>query len=472
MNSVEKQKLINDAINFLAVSTPQINDDLFFHHCVEKLSSVYSVKYAFIALFTEDKSRIEALSFWSKDKIAKNFSHSIKNTPCSDILSLQKDLTIVDINQLYSNNVIFKNLNVNSYYGIPLKLLNSKVIGVLAICDDKKINLDNYETPVLSIFAKRIAIEIEKKQQYQKKIEHRLDEDSGSNFELMFESSFDGMLLMDKVHYFRANSAVLKMFGAESADELYNIHPSQFSPEKQPCGRLSFEIGNEIMATTLKQGYHRFEWVHKKMDTTLFWTEIFLTRLELDEKDIVLATIRDISKQKRLEKQLLEKNIELKKTSQTDGLTGLLNRITIEDAIRSEIYRVSRNKSIIFSSIMLDIDHFKHINDSYGHSEGDLVLRAISKLINNNKRKSDQLGRWGGEEFMILCPDTNLHGAMIQAEKIRKSIENISFELSGSITASFGVATYVFGEPADTYFTRIDDRLYEAKEYGRNQTVG
>ena len=186
----------------------------------------------------------------------------------------------------------------------------------------------------------------------------------------------------------------------------------------------------------------------------------------------MLVTIRDISKQKETESQLIEKNLMLKKLSQTDGLTGLLNRISIEHAIENEIYRISRYEQSLLSIIMFDLDHFKQINDNYGHAEGDLVLRTVSELIDENKRISDQAGRWGGEEFMIVCPNTNLKNARMLAEKLRKAIEEMTFELSGKITSSFGVASYDIGESAKKYCHRADERLYEAKDSGRNCVVG
>jgi len=186
----------------------------------------------------------------------------------------------------------------------------------------------------------------------------------------------------------------------------------------------------------------------------------------------VFGIFHDITKQKEAEQQLIEKNIELKKLSQQDGLTGLLNRVSIEMLIQSEMSRADRYNQDFISIIMFDLDHFKNVNDNYGHAEGDLVLRTVAKLVEDCKRTSDQVGRWGGEEFMILCPNTNLKGAMKHAEKLRKLIEYQDFELSGRITSSFGVATCLSGETVNQFCNRVDERLYEAKTSGRNRVVG
>ncbi len=186
----------------------------------------------------------------------------------------------------------------------------------------------------------------------------------------------------------------------------------------------------------------------------------------------VFGIFHDVTFQKNAEKQLLEKNKELKLLSSTDGLTGLLNRVTIESLLRDEIYRTGRYGNSDLAMIMFDLDHFKEINDSYGHQKGDEVLRMVSKLMGSLIRASDKAGRWGGEEFVITCPNTNLQGALIQADKLRQSIADAPIEGAGRVTASFGVVQFIEGETADSLISRADSLLYEAKDQGRNLVVG
>lgn len=120
---------------------------------------------------------------------------------------------------------------------------------------------------------------------------------------------------------------------------------------------------------------------------------------------------------------------------------------------------------------MFDIDHFKKVNDTYGHDVGDYVLESISKIIKTSVRETDIFARWGGEEFLILCAEINIENTEILAEKLRESIGTYNFENVGNITASFGVTIYDEKDDRDTFLKRVDEALYEAKENGRNRVV-
>lgn len=123
------------------------------------------------------------------------------------------------------------------------------------------------------------------------------------------------------------------------------------------------------------------------------------------------------------------------------------------------------------SFVILDIDHFKHINDQYGHSVGDEVLVNLCKLIQSKIRNTDALVRWGGEEFVILCSDTPIQNAQFLAEKLRMAIENTQLIKQQQVTCSFGIAEMVAGEDPKRLFERADKALYASKENGRNRVT-
>ena len=171
---------------------------------------------------------------------------------------------------------------------------------------------------------------------------------------------------------------------------------------------------------------------------------------------------QEIKKRKKLEK-------ELKKIAMFDRLTDVYNRYKLDMVLENQIKisdRYQRDLSIIF----LDIDKFKTINDTYGHEMGDLVLKKLSELILKNLRSSDIFGRWGGEEFLIICPETDLQKAVKVAEKLRKEIENFNFHNNlHQVTSSFGVVEHIPNETMKTLLHRADELLYKAKENGRNR---
>ncbi|MBN1518103.1 diguanylate cyclase [Candidatus Sumerlaeota bacterium] len=172
-------------------------------------------------------------------------------------------------------------------------------------------------------------------------------------------------------------------------------------------------------------------------------------------------------------KQLMENNRRLNRLSVQDPLTGLFNHRHLLDWLDIEFKRSDRNAEPL-SCIMIDIDHFKMINDSYGHKYGDFVLKTFSQIIQFNIRKVDIVGRYGGEEFLAILPATDLHGAINLAEKLRRIIENHSFRegmFETNLTASFGVASTSDERvaSADQLLAMSDKALYISKESGRNR---
>ena len=168
----------------------------------------------------------------------------------------------------------------------------------------------------------------------------------------------------------------------------------------------------------------------------------------------------DISKRKKLE-------AELQALAMTDVLTGIYNRRYFTQLLEKEMKRSQRYQTS-FSLVMFDIDHFKQVNDTYGHDVGDLVLKEVVSLIKTRIRKTDFFARWGGEEFIILLLNTSYEQAAILAESMRELLQNTSLPQVGRVTASFGVSSYQANESIDALLKRVDDLVYQAKRNGRN----
>ncbi len=180
--------------------------------------------------------------------------------------------------------------------------------------------------------------------------------------------------------------------------------------------------------------------------------------------DYLSTVARDISYQKRLEE-------ELRQRATHDALTGALNRAQFTEEAEQEIRRRQRYPRPL-SLVMFDIDHFKAVNDTHGHDVGDRVLQAVVERASGSLRESDLLARWGGEEFLVLLPETGLIGAASLAEKLRGELAESPIEPAGMVTASFGVAEHREGESFASLVKRADDRVYEAKRSGRNCVRG
>lgn len=190
----------------------------------------------------------------------------------------------------------------------------------------------------------------------------------------------------------------------------------------------------------------------------------------------VISLKWELSKNQRYQEELISinkllnlQNKQFEDLAKTDQLTGLLNRIGIRDALYDGLrdWKASRKP---FSLVMIDIDHFKQVNDTHGHDVGDQILSSSAQLFRENVRRSDYLARWGGEEFVLVCPDTDLHQAHVVAELLRKKLDASPVYRDLKVTASFGVAT--LSQPnLDHLFKCADEALYEAKHKGRNQVV-
>ncbi|WP_028450746.1 GGDEF domain-containing response regulator [Chitinibacter tainanensis] len=170
-------------------------------------------------------------------------------------------------------------------------------------------------------------------------------------------------------------------------------------------------------------------------------------------------------------KELIEKNKQLEQLSQTDKLTGLFNRHKLDLQLAEEVLRCQRGGNA-FSLIIADVDHFKNINDTYGHPAGDEVLVSVAKTLQAQSRAIDIVGRWGGEEFLILSPVTELAGALQAAEHYRSAIAASKHNHALNITASFGVASYQENDTVNSILARVDHLLYQAKNSGRNCVRG
>ncbi len=194
-------------------------------------------------------------------------------------------------------------------------------------------------------------------------------------------------------------------------------------------------------------------------------------RREQALQDSVSRLKERIGEMERESDRLQQQVNEARNEAFRDALTGLHNRTAYDNRLEEEIARWKRYRNDL-SLILLDVDHFKHVNDSYGHKAGDRVLEVIGTLVHQTIRESDYPARYGGEEFVILLPQTDLEGAQAVAEKLRLAVQTKHFQYANqrvSITASCGLARFRESDSADSLFERADRALYQAKESGRNR---
>ncbi|MBL1141206.1 MAG: EAL domain-containing protein [Proteobacteria bacterium] len=291
---------------------------------------------------------------------------------------------------------------------------------------------------------------------------------SERKYRVLFEKTSDAILIIDNNNFVDCNEATVNMLRYNSKEELLMTHPSQLSPLLQPDGRESWEKAEEMIAMAYENGSHRFEWEHKRADGEVFPVEVLLTSIPVGEKNILYTVWRDITERKRDEGTIRHQ-------AYYDSLTNLPNRALLRDRLHQEIIHAKRQKK--HGAVMfLDLDQFKKINDSLGHSIGDSLLIEVSNRINGLLREGDTAARFGGDEFVILLSglaanDTSFTYAEKVAEKIKSAI-NVPFNIDHyelKISVSIGISVYKGkDESVDDVLRHADTAMYRAKSDGRN----
>lgn len=216
--------------------------------------------------------------------------------------------------------------------------------------------------------------------------------------------------------------------------------------------------GSGELITALWQDRQPGEAVHEaKVGEATYELHISYVR----EVDLIRIYVLDITQRKRAE-------AEIHLLATTDSLTGIANRREFSAILAREVDRAKRYGTPM-SLAMYDLDYFKRVNDTFGHDVGDYVLQTVTRLVKENIRANDVVARWGGEEFMVLMPQSDVQAARNASEKLRLAIAAHHFDKVGSLTASFGVAAFEPQDDLNSLLKRVDDAVYRAKEQGRNR---
>ncbi|MDR3089512.1 MAG: GGDEF domain-containing protein [Desulfobulbaceae bacterium] len=265
------------------------------------------------------------------------------------------------------------------------------------------------------------------------------------------------------------NKAYERLFGVCKEDVLWkNVLDLSYLPEKD---REFYQREDQEMLRRGQTSHHIFHYRFSdgEMHTCLYWSGGFSQAdgvrgligiiVDITSQSETIATLQDELKQVSTAKKIAEER------GARDALTGLYNRGALEEALRTQ----AKERSL-FSCVMFDIDHFKRVNDTFGHLEGDEVLKKVARIIKENSRGNDLACRYGGEEFLLILVGNGLRDAIFVAERIRVHVaETILLPNGEHITISAGCGVYKSGEAAHIVLQRADQALYEAKASGRNK---
>jgi diguanylate cyclase (GGDEF)-like protein len=442
-NNIRRVIVTDDSNNFLGLITQkdlikQLEDDFY--------RSNFKVKHITENLRYMISAPIECTLCEVLIEMAENKVSSVPVTKDGEAVGI---ITEKDILKIAAGNISLEN-NVGEYMSKPLISVNpdtdlTDIVKTMSRHDIRRVVVTNNEGIATNVVTIRDVLKniendysefLERKLKHAKDILHLLPE-------MLIEVTDTG-----KEHLMIwANEKVINTFGREIIDRPINE-------------LIPHENWDEIYNALLKS--NKVENVKFRNNSKVYELSGFSVRTDGKfENSRFQLILRDITEEVKL--------------STTDHLTTIYNRRFINEFLKKEIER-SRRLDKIFSIVICDIDDFKRINDTYGHLSGDMVLKSFSQLIINDLRKLDVVGRYGGDEFMIILPETTSENAFKIVERLRIKLDNMEIPVMRDkkikITASFGIATYPEdGMSIDYLMVTGDSRLYEAKNKGKNKIV-
>ena len=261
------------------------------------------------------------------------------------------------------------------------------------------------------------------------------------------------------------NQLALEFFGFKSLEAFHEVHSTVsilFIKERTYIDKYTY--GKNWVEQVWREP-KRSKGIKVKMksqkDALMYSFHIRISKMSYSNE--YLLSFNDIT-------EIEQEKDKIQTVAELDPLTQIYNRTKLNELFKLTFFSVNKyNRN--FSLILFDIDHFKSVNDTYGHNVGDKVLVELARLVKGMLREKDIFARWGGEEFIILLEDGTINQAKVLANRLRKEIENYHFDVIKHKTCSFGVTEFVNGDTQTLILDRVDEALYFAKEHGRNQVV-
>lgn len=429
--------------------------DRFFGDCVTQLTAVYGVAYAFVATFADDsRGRAKTLAFCSHGALVENFSYDLAGTPCADVLLHERVFVPGGAMTAYPHAAWLSELAVDGYYAAALTAASGEKIGVLVVADSKPMVKDAWLHPVLGLYADRIAVEIQRRSAEQ---ELRLAASA-------FEHSPQGIMITDVEHRIRKVNLAFSFITGWQQAEVLGRRDSMLS-----AGRDEPGLREEMQAALDGNGMWVGELWSRRRDGEVYPENrtVVAVRDEQGRLRHYLSMFSDISAEKFAAERI-------HRLAHYDATTELPNRVLLQDRLLHTMNRAAR-VSATLALLFLDLDGFKLINDTYGHSAGDEVLRLVGVRLSSRLRKADIVARIGGDEFAVVLSDV---GGASDVQGICDQLLAVitePYEISGQenrVTTSIGIAVFPDdGADVQTLLKHADAAMYQAKESGKNRYV-
>lgn len=402
---------------------------------------------------------------------------------CERVIKSKEKLLVSDAlkSEEWNQNPDLK-LNMIAYIGFPILLPDGNPFGTICLLDDHEISPDSVAIDILKEFRNlieeqiRVTILLEENKRRMGKIQKTADElgsvnqtlqESEEKFRLITEMTADVVWVfnVDTQKWVYISPAVEKLRGFTVEEAMAETMEESLAPESYE--RLKKTMPVSMKAFQEDPDHPKFfinEIQQPCKDGSMIWVELS-SRYRYNAKGEieVVGTSRNIDDRKRTEQTIHY-------MSTHDYLTGLYNRLYFDYRAEDEIALANRYGQDV-SVMMIDFDHFKQVNDEYGHPIGDKLLKCLAEKIKTSVRDCDTSARIGGDEFVVLMPNTSLKDALVVAERVRSTIETSTCDKNHQQTVSIGLVEFQSGETLVDLYKRVDQALYRAKDNGRNCVV-
>lgn len=430
-----------------------------FDRITRMATKIFDVPISLVSIIDEDRQ-------WWKSCIGVDRRQTDRSLAFCNYPVVTHSMTVIEDatqdERVKNNNLVTGEMHIRAYAGVPLLTDDNHVLGTLCLIDTEPRTFTDTELEILEGLGEEVYSQLELRRSRQK-IQKQTQE--LRMLENAISSTREGLAVSDPTQpdnpLIYVNNAFEEMTGYSKNEALGRncrfLQGDDTDPEK--VAEMREAIENEEPVTVRLKNY--------KKTGDLFWNQVSVTPVRDDEGNLThfVGVQQDVTEYKQIEE-------ELEYRATYDRMTGLLNRETFIDRFQDEMERIRRYEHDL-SFILLDLDHFKKINDNHGHRAGDQVLQRLGRILKDQIRSSDIAGRYGGEEFAVVLPETNLSRAEEFACRLCETIREHPFESphgeSISVTTSIGIASLDDEEPTyEELIERADQCLYQVKEAGRD----
>lgn len=460
MFDVTERKQIELVMRTMARTGSSLDINEFYKICVKNLALVYNSKYAFIGLLQESKQDVRTMAVWADKDYAENFEYNLEGTPCKEILNREKELIPKDASMLYRDDQMLVSMQIDSYFGAPLITSDGKTIGLVSVMDVNPMDLTTLTSPILSLFATRIAIETERQ--------------LAINSLTYSQNALTQAQYIAHIGSFECDREKDRFFWSKEALNILNWpKANQTTNNLDHYSELIDEKDRGEFLGLLEELLHHKEFIEHEHRILLgkeyrhieFRAHHYFDNIK--QRNILIGTIHDVTERYRHEQAL-------QKMANFDSLTGLPNRWMLNQKLHASIEEANSN-GVSFSLALLDLDGFKEVNDTLGHFAGDHLLRQLKPRFENLLREHDYIARLGGDEFAIIFYPVSDAG---EAEKLVNRVHNTftePFNLEKSkiqVGASIGISVYpIHGKDSSELLRHADVAMYQAKENHSGHSV-